>query len=711
MLAGRFRLDEPLGEHPTRWLAHDGEQDRLVVVTRVETGATGSASEEIAGRAGRSVTGVVRALADAGTPTVLAPTEALLDTGELWVVRGNVDAIPLTEHQFDERGLARIGSDVAGALVAAHSAGVVHGDVRAESILVRADGSAALAGFATTAPRDLAPSAPDPAHPEPERVKGHPAGPAADVHALGVVLGAALDRAGITPSDRLGGFLRTMRAEAADVRPTAWAAQQRLGAVALADPPEPVTAATPADPTRVTADAGNATTAVVTLEKEPATAATPRTAAVGVGAAAVGRTAGGGSDPRGNSPAGQWSGGPTGAAWGGSGGYGSPAGGAPGAMGRHGVPPGGGYGTPPGSHAPSGYPGAGGTPPGGHSGQPAPAGAPRPSNTKRWLGSAAGVLAVAALIAGAVVIVAPVAVVTGTAAAPPGTAPPPPSLLGEVRTADPCTLIDPAVLGTIGKAQVLSGFGDAASCSVGVTREADYGYVQATITKKTLAPPFGVPAKNGDLTIHRSAENQRTCDRTIVLPDEYRVVIFAGTGTNDTTFPVCTLADTATDAAVAVLNERRVGRRDLDIPRTSLLTLRACDIIDPAALSSVPSLRSLRERGYNDWSCGYGSDPSFPTGAQVFVTFTRYSNLGGGDPIFTLDGRSAATFPSRTGSLSCEIAVAQRSFVSPAGNQRLEVLSIRVRLAKDQPGASPTAACLKATDLARSAIPKLPPTQ
>ncbi len=119
----------------------------------------------------------------------------------------------------------------------------------------------------------------------------------------------------------------------------------------------------------------------------------------------------------------------------------------------------------------------------------------------------------------------------------------------------------------------------------------------------------------------------------------------------------------------------------------------------------------MRERGYNDWSCRYGSDPAFPTGARVFVTFTRYSNLDGGSGTFTLEGRSAATFPSTTGLSTCEVAVAQRSFTAPAGNQRLEVLSIRVGLATDQPGAGPEAACQKATDLARSAIPRMPPTQ
>jgi hypothetical protein len=319
------------------------------------------------------------------------------------------------------------------------------------------------------------------------------------------------------------------------------------------------------------------------------------------------------------------------------------------------------------------------------------------------------VLAALGIAAGSVAIARPVVVLTGAATAPPGTTPPPPSLLGDLRTADPCSLLDPGKLARVGRTQVLADLGSPASCGVGITRDTDYGYVTATIAAKKLSPPIGTPSRNGDLTIYRETEYQRSCQHTIVLPDDYRIEVYAGAGTNDATFPVCAAADAATEDAIALVTARTVGHRNLEIPRNSLLSLRACTVLDPAALSSVASLRSLRERGYNDWSCRYGADPSFPTGARVLVTFTRYSNLDGGTGVFTLDGRSANTFPSASGQAICEGAVAQRSFTSSSGLRRIEVLSVQVALATDQPGASPTAACQKATDLIRSAIPRLPP--
>ncbi|MDN5860671.1 MAG: hypothetical protein L0H84_18870, partial [Pseudonocardia sp.] len=450
-------MDEPIGEHPTRWLAHDQELDREVVVTRVETGTTGAAGEEVAGRA---ATDIVRKLADVDESTVIAPTDAVLADGELWVVRPSADTTPLTAHRLDERGIARVGADVAGALAAAHAAGVVHGDVREDEIHVRHDGSGALAGFATTAPCDIAPAV-APAHPEPERVADRPAGPATDVYALGVVLGAALERAGGTPSDQMASTLRTMCAEFADARPTAWAAQRRLTTVATSapttGPAAPQIPAAPADPTSERVDASNAATSIVTTPAADL-AATEVATAVAVDA--------GGTDPR----TAAVPGGPAGQQWWAA--AGPPQGPAP----------------------------AGGSPtPGGN-------GARRPANAKGWLVAAVAVLATIGTIAGVVSVTEPVVPVAGVAAAPPGTKPPPPSLLGDPSTVDPCSLIEPAAFGGIGRAEVFTGFGHAAECSVGVYRPSDYGYVSATISTKTLYPPSGSPTTDGDLTIYRTSE-------------------------------------------------------------------------------------------------------------------------------------------------------------------------------------------------------------
>ncbi|WP_281689860.1 hypothetical protein [Pseudonocardia thermophila] len=647
-LAHRYRLAERTGE-PATWLAHDHEADRTVVLTRV---AAGDVTARLAA--------TVRTLTGLTAPTLLPPIDLLHDDGT-WVVRDHVDAVPLPEHPCaDERELARIGAAAAGALVAAHGAGIVHGDVRAEHVLVRPDGSALLAGFAT-APPDLAPDA---AHPAPELTSGRPAGPAADVYALGTALAEELARTGLTASDRLAATLHTMRAEFPDARPTAWAAQRRLAAIA--DPESPPRGSRTSHGTTV-ASAPDNTVAIDSPAIGPA-AGTANLIDARPGRAqeeqGVRQQGSGGSDPRMAGPGHQPS-------W---------------------------IAAPPTGPAPAGL------------GRPVPGEPPR-KRSKAWLVALLATIAAITVVTGAVLVAKPVVTIAGTAAAPPGTTPPPPSLLGEVSTADPCSFVDADALARLGRTTLLDDLGSPASCTVGIERDTDRGFVTATIAAKKLMPPAGRPTPTGELIVYRATEYHRSCERTIVLPDEHRIEIYSGAGTNDTSFPVCDAAEAATEDALEVLTSGAVRHRELGPPRTSLLSVRACDVIDPAALSSVPSLRDLRERGYNDWSCRYGADPAFPTGARVLVNFTRYSNLEGGNGLFTLDGRSANTFPSATGSPVCEAAVAQRSFTSASGMQRLEVLSVQVALATDQPGASPAMACQKATDLVRSAIPRLPPVR
>jgi eukaryotic-like serine/threonine-protein kinase len=211
VVAGRYRLIEPIGRGGmgTVWRALDDVLRREVAVKEItaSAGLTGADRDAFTARTFREA----RAAGRLSHPGVAAVYDVFEEDGLLWIVLELVPSRTLGSIVRDEgplppRRVAEIGAQVLAALRAAHSAGVLHRDVKPENVLIAHDGRAVLTDFGIAALEDDSPMTRTgiligtPAFMAPERASGATAQRASDLWSLGVTLFHAVE--GRTPFER-----------------------------------------------------------------------------------------------------------------------------------------------------------------------------------------------------------------------------------------------------------------------------------------------------------------------------------------------------------------------------------------------------------------------------------------------------------------------------------------------------------------------------
>ncbi|MGY4102562.1 serine/threonine-protein kinase [Nocardia sp. R16R-3T] len=317
LIAGRYRLTDPIGTGAMGvvWRATDVRLRRTVAVKQLVLAPGLSRSQALEAKLRAMREG--RIAARLHHPNAITVFDVAEEDGQPWLVMEYMNAPSLAAKLAAKRTLAptevaRIGAQAAGALAAAHDAGIMHRDVKPANLLVGDDGTVKITDFGISrAVGDVTVTATGflagtPAYLAPEVARGENPEPASDVFALGSTLYAAVEgsppfgegdnalavlhaaaRAQVPPpqhAGELGPVLMRLLAASVDGRPNMREAKEALEAVAAGRTPALMTTptATKMLPTP-SADAGATTvlnksgaaedaTQVVTLAGPPAPA-------------------------------------------------------------------------------------------------------------------------------------------------------------------------------------------------------------------------------------------------------------------------------------------------------------------------------------------------------------------------------------------------------------------------------------------------------
>ncbi|MEU6664547.1 serine/threonine-protein kinase [Streptomyces sp. NPDC046727] len=204
LIAGRYRLADSIGSGGMGrvWRAHDEVLHRKVAIKELTAALYVSDSDQAVLLA--RTRAEARAAARINHSAVVTVHDVLEHDGRPWIVMELVEGESLADG-VKERGrvepteAARIGLWVLRALRAAHSAGVLHRDVKPGNVLLGADrrvlltdfGIAQIEGDTTITRTGEVVGSVD--YLAPERVRGHDPGPASDLWALGATLYTAVE--------------------------------------------------------------------------------------------------------------------------------------------------------------------------------------------------------------------------------------------------------------------------------------------------------------------------------------------------------------------------------------------------------------------------------------------------------------------------------------------------------------------------------------
>ncbi|MFD0005881.1 protein kinase [Streptomyces sp. NPDC127178] len=228
LISGRYRLADAIGSGGMGrvWRAHDEVLHRAVAIKELTAALYVSESDQE--RLLARTRAEARAAARINHSAVVTVHDVLEHDGRPWIVMELVEGHSLADAvkengRVEPAEAARIGLWVLRALRAAHSAGVLHRDVKPGNVLLSEDGRVLLTDFGIaqiegdstiTRTGEVVGSVD---YLAPERVRGHDPGPSSDLWALAATLYTAVEgRSPFRRTSPLGTMQAVVEEEAAD---------------------------------------------------------------------------------------------------------------------------------------------------------------------------------------------------------------------------------------------------------------------------------------------------------------------------------------------------------------------------------------------------------------------------------------------------------------------------------------------------------------
>ena len=255
VIAGRYNLQHPIGRGAMGvvWRARDQLLDRDVAVKEVVISAM--IGEDEKRNAYQRTLREARTAARLSHRGVVAVYDVAEEDGRPWIVMElvpsrSLDQVLTVEGRLSAARTCRIGQQLLSALAAAHTAGVLHRDVKPSNVLIATDrigdswderavltdfGIAQFEGDPRLTQTGMVMGSPG--FTAPERIRGGDATPGSDLWSLGATLYAAVEGRG--PYEQRGGAITTMSAiinEDAPVAPHAAELAPLIAALLRRDP-------------------------------------------------------------------------------------------------------------------------------------------------------------------------------------------------------------------------------------------------------------------------------------------------------------------------------------------------------------------------------------------------------------------------------------------------------------------------------------------